>query len=783
MTNPGIIRKSFIVAGQVQGVGFRPFVWRQAFEHGLSGFVRNTSHGVSIEVQGLAENIRSFAIRLREELPPLAKITSLSEKEICPLNDEEDFRILPSMGLSGQNVLASPDVAPCPDCLREIRDPNDPRFDYPFASCTNCGPRFSIIRSLPYDRATTTMACFRLCHLCSSQYANPADRRFHAQPVACPVCGPRLWLVARGEKTEPDKVNLRKPLEKSAEILLSGNILALKGLGGFQLACDATNAQAVEKLRSRKQRPHKALAVMAPDLASVCSFCNLGPEHAALLESPERPIVLCPVKKGQHILAPGIAPDSVHIGVMLPSTPLHALLFDKLNPLVPLVMTSANPSGEPLCLGNREAVKRLEHLADAWLLHDRDILARVDDSVVRAITINKDDSGKVFAPLILRRARGYVPRPVCLPSAGITVLGAGGELKTTFCLTRNNEAFTSQHIGDMKNPAVMDFYKSSLKHFEQLLEVSPQAVVHDLHPDFLTSHFAQDLAARKNIPVHALQHHAAHAASILAEHAILEPALVLCLDGTGLGTDGSIWGGELVWMDPGIAEWKRMGRLSLFKLPGGDVAARNPWRIARALQLQCCSTILPCGPEEERAVIDEMVHKNLNCLDSSSCGRLFDAVSALTGLCASITYEGQAAIRLESCAMKWLERHRIPEPWEIEIRYMSGLLEININELFFQVCKSIEEGKNTGETSARFHVSLASSFALLAASVAKEHGIKKIGLAGGVLQNELMASLLVRNLAKHGMEVLMPNELPPGDGGIALGQAFWGQRLHIAGKL
>lgn len=783
MNRNNLIRKSYTVSGQVQGVGFRPFVWRLAFNYGLSGFVRNTSHGVSIEVQGLPDNIAAFAASLTGELPPLAKIASIEEKILEPLEAADGFNILPSIGLAGQNVLASPDVAPCPDCLREMRDSSDPRYNYPFISCTNCGPRFSIIQTLPYDRASTTMSCFGLCPLCGSQYLDPGDRRFHAQPVACPKCGPQIWFVNRGGQSKPKFMGTEEALQKAVDFLEAGKILALKGLGGFQLVCDATNQEAVKELRRRKNRPHKALAIMARDLDTVSKFCLLSSDHCAVLDSPEKPITLCPLKPGSAILAPQIAPDNVDIGVMLPSTPLHALLFDKLKQNIPLVMTSANPPGEPLCLGNREALERLDHLADAWLLHDRDIQARVDDSVVGIRPQQKDQAGQIPAQIFLRRARGHVPRPVRLAQSGPAVLGAGGELKTTFCLTRKNEAFVSQHIGDMENLAVLDFYQSSFEHFERLLETRPQAIVHDLHPDFMTSHFARELSRQRNIPVHALQHHAAHAAALVAEYGVLEPALVLCLDGTGLGDDGCIWGGELVLIDAGSASWQRIGRLSPFILPGGDEATRQPWRIARALQKQCNHAGDLSMPPLALAAIDEMIANNLNCRQTSSCGRLFDAVSAQLGLCASITYEGQAAIRLETCAQKWLKNNGLPDSWQIGVKTNSDLFEIESGALFQEVCKAMDTGMAAGEVAARFHASVANAFSMLAVEAARKFNINRIGLAGGVLQNALMAKLLAANLAAHGCGIMLPSEVPAGDGGISLGQAFWGQRLLACGML
>ena len=594
-------RTALLAAGQVQGVGFRPFIYRLAVEGGLSGSVGNTSDGVRIEVQGPPEQVDAFAVRLRRELPPLARLTRLEITELPPVDGETEFVIVASHGHAGHSVLVSPDVGICEDCLRDMHTPGDPRFGYAFTNCTNCGPRYTITRSIPYDRATTSMACFPFCPRCEAEYRDPLDRRFHAQPVACPQCGPRLWLVDNpllppggtlppdsapanwpGPETMPSEASMRDAVARAAALLREGHLLALKGLGGFQLACDARSARSVALLRLRKRRPHKPLALMVPDLATARELCDLAPEHEALLLCPEKPIVLCPARKG--CLSPAIAPDTAGIGLMLPYTPLHAVLFDELvrltatagEPAPVLVMTSANASGEPICLGNREALRRLAHLADAWLLHDRDILVRVDKPAA--------------APFFYRRARGYVPRPVMLPEAWGTdlpcVLGAGGELKATLCLTRGNEAFVSQHVGDLENAPTFGFYEEVARHLQDLLEVRPAAVVCDLHPDFLSTRHATELARREGLPLWHLQHHAAHAASVLTEHGHTGPALALTLDGTGLGTDKSIWGGELLFMELDAPRWQRLGRLAPFRLPGGEAAIREPWRIALGLALQ-----------------------------------------------------------------------------------------------------------------------------------------------------------------------------------------------------
>lgn len=804
-----IMRRAFTASGQVQGVGFRPFVWRLAREGGLSGSVRNTADGVRIEVQGAPEALAAFGRRLRAELPPLARLAGLEEGELAPVAGETEFRILESEGRAGHTVLVSPDVAVCEDCLAEMRDPADRRFGYVFTNCTNCGPRFTITRSIPYDRAVTSMACFPLCPACAAEYGDPADRRFHAQPIACPECGPRLWYVdaataARGaSRTGPTPENRADALARAGRLLLDGGILALKGLGGFQLLCNARDARAVGALRARKLRPHKALAVMAGDLAAAAGVCRVSPRAAALLSGAEKPIVICPRREdipAEAALPALLAPDSTTVGLMLPYTPLHAALCDWLAahgaPAPLLVATSGNPHGEPLCLGNREALARLAPLADAWLLHDRDILVRVDDSVVLV-----PETGS--APIPVRRARGYVPRPVPLPEfPGVTggdlarelpcVFGAGAGLKAAFCLTRGHEAFMGQHIGDLESPATLDFYDEAAERLEALLEVRPRAFVCDLHPDFPSSRRAGERARREGVPLFRLQHHAAHAAAVLAEHGHGGPALALCLDGTGLGTDSTIWGGELLFMDLRAPEWRRLGRLAPFALPGGEAAIREPWRIARGLARATGMTWAPGpGPDGEAALpaqataaVDAMLARKLNCPLTSSCGRLFDAVSAALGLCRAITYEGQAAIRLESAAAAWLATGEgaMPPAWDVPLREADGgLLELDSAALFATVLRARRAGMAVGEVAARFHASLARGFAAMSRRAALRLGLRTVGLSGGSFLNLLLAAWLPAELAAGGLVPLSHAQVPPGDGGLALGQAVWGQRMLARG--
>ena len=810
MNADNVIRRAIVAAGQVQGVGFRPFVYRLAHEEGLSGSVGNTSDGVRIEVQGFILAVERFGQRLRNELPPLARLTAVQEESLPLLDDEKTFSIVQSQGRTGHNVLVSPDMGICQDCLKDMRDPTDRRYGYAFTNCTNCGPRYTITYAIPYDRAVTSMCCFPLCPACAAEYSDPLDRRFHAQPIACPVCGPHLWLVngkaAAAGQTSPSPENQVHALEQAGNILLRGGVLALKGLGGFQLACDARNAHAIQSLRQRKDRPHKALALMVGNLATASVLCNLNPEHEALLQCPEKPIVLCPRRK-DCLLPSDLAPDVTSLGLMLPYTPLHAALFhwlDRHTSLPPvLVMTSGNPHGEPLCLGNREALQRLPHLADAWLLHDRDILCRVDDSVLGVRpgrTVGITASSESVEPFFYRRARGYVPRPVHLPSSMATapcVLGAGAELKSTICLAHGAEAFVGQHIGDLENPATLAFYEESLARLESLLEKRPAAIVCDLHPDFLSSRYAEARATREALPLWHLQHHAAHAASVLAENHCFEPALVLCLDGTGLGTDKSIWGGELLLMDLSRPYWRRLGRLSPFALPGGEAAIREPWRIALALQEQNRNTIsaAPCPWHDDfvqaEAAVRIMLARGINCPATSSCGRLFDAVAAQLGLCTVISYEGQAAIRLETAALPYMmTAEKSPPNWSLQSLSAEQpdtfdaqdkpVWQLDSTSLFAQVLHGQGAGQPPGLTAACFHVALASGLADMCAVTAREHGLNNIGLSGGVMQNSIMARLLPEALYAHGLTPLTHHDLPPGDGGLSLGQAVWGQRLLLA---
>ncbi len=788
---PSSRRLALTVTGQVQGVGFRPFVYRLAHERGLLGSVRNTPKGVRIEIQGTTGLLEDFARALEEEAPPLADIVSVTREDMSPATGEESFVILHSSAGQGHNVLISPDTATCPDCEREIFDQDDRRHWYPFTNCTNCGPRYTITRSIPYDRATTSMACFPMCPECGAEYENPLDRRFHAQPNACPVCGPQVWCVLPNDKhtdLENAKVRGLAALEGLAEALAQGHIAAIKGLGGFHLACLAcgpAGERAVAELRHRKQRPHKPLAIMLPDLDTARAVARIDEQGAALLTGAQRPIVLCPLPPGSPI-APNVAPDTDQLGVMLPYTPLHHVLLRALSTyleegLVPaLVMTSGNMSGEPICLGNREALGRLGHIADLFLLHNRDILIRTDDSVVRPLS---EKTGEAPELQFFRRARGYTPKPVFLaPTPGGSspnVLGLGPELKNTLCLTKGDQAFVSQHIGDLENLETFGFFREIAEHLQNILQTRPQALIRDLHPDYLSSRFAMEQA---ELPILALQHHFAHIHAVLAEHRHQGPALGLALDGTGLGEDGTLWGGECLLVDTQTLEHARLGRFRRIPLPGGETAIRNPWRIARG-----CLHLLgmqepvnrpwPWLPEHERisALLPQLIDKDLNTPVSSSCGRLFDAVSAMIGLHTEISYEGQAAISLES-AQDMSETLAYSCPMDEN----SGLLVLDTLELFFQVLSDWRSGVSQGAISRRFHLGLIQGLADWAAQCADASGIDVVALSGGVMQNLTLRLELPQALIQRGLKPLCHRELPPNDGCISLGQAAWGRsRLSL----
>lgn len=789
----GQARRSFVITGLVQGVGFRPAVFRMAEQWGVTGFVRNTAYGVELEIQGTLDKIERFTAQFTHrltELAPLARIEVIRVSDIPICSSEHCFSIIQSEAGPERDALISPDIATCHACLREILDPSDRRYHYPFANCTNCGPRYTIIRDIPYDRAFTTMACFPMCPECSKEFVDPLNRRFHAQPNACPVCGPHIWLTGdSGEVLARGDAGIDILVSK----LLAGNIAAIKGLGGFHLACDAYSEHAVALLRTRKSRPAKPFAVMVSDSRAAEQVALLSEKERELLESPAAPIVLC--RKVQNTpLCTLVAPDTESIGLMLPSTPVHHLLFDRLARLAPdrfpaLIMTSGNKNGAPIAIGNREALRDLAGLADVFLLHDRDILNRIDDSVVRSIP---NGNGTEW----FRRARGYVPRPIALcPEVAFesSVMAVGAELKSTICLTRKNFAFVSQHIGDLDSLAAHDFFREVVDQFPKIFAVNPDMIVRDLHPDYHSSVWASEIAAQQGIPLLCMQHHAAHIYSVLAEHHRLERTLGLALDGTGLGHDRTIWGGELLLVEPEHPQPDciRIGHIAPMPLPGGDAAAREPWRMTLALlhSIDASADAVVrswkqnAPAEEATSLLWAMLKNNIRCLRATSCGRLFDAVyGLLAGEAGALVqeYEGQAPIRLESL-MQQSDAGSAPaceiKVYACPLRYVGGHYILDTIALFRQVVEDWKHGVPPGVISLRFHAGLVDGLACLVKAGAQHTGIKTVALSGGVLQNSYIRLQLPQKLFDFGLQPLLPLEVPANDGGISLGQAFWGLQV------
>ena len=914
--NGPLRRLKIFVTGQVQGVGFRPFVFRLATEAGLSGYVRNTGQGVDMEVQGSSRALRLFQENLRSRLPPLAEITDFLSREIPPIHPDSDrinscggsarqgsFAIIASAtsGSSREDspgMLVPPDVGTCTDCLQDLHSPGNRRFAYPFTNCTNCGPRYSIIAALPYDRPATSMACFPLCPDCLAEYNDPANRRFHAQPNACPVCGPQLWLTdAQGREL----ANGAQAISLLAKGLAAGKIAAIKGLGGFHLACSALFREAVRSLRCRKKRPARPRAVMPADLETARQLARINAAEAAALTGPQAPIVLC-AKQTPCPLPLEIAPGLDQIGIILPYTPLHHILlarFAEINHAegpAALVMTSGNRSGEPIAIGNRQALQDLQDIADLFLLHNRDILMRADDSVLRL----EPESGIQF----LRRARGYAPLPLavrlenkalpasgpCTPTsqasalpfvpaghnaAGVLpplpaaltdsaplmqtaalpfpsamgpgcVLGVGAELKNTICFARRQEhfihplsdfapapqnspepvpgpaavpghtsfsdglfktgeagcangagfalqaglkvqGFVSQHLGDLASSGAENFMRETAAHLRSLFGFSPQAVVRDLHPDYFSSRFAEELGADLGIPVLALQHHFAHAFSVLFENNHQGEALALCLDGSGLGKDGTIWGGELIRACTLSGQARRIGHIAPTLTPGGDAAARHPWRMAQAYLY----ALDEAGREDtwfsrefaqESCLVGQMLKNRLNCPLNTSLGRLFDAVAGLLGFgsCQSgesalffpggaMSFEGQAAMWLEN-----LQDRGENNPYPCPLRESEQGLELDTLTLFSAVVQDVQAGLAAGRIARRFHLGLVQGLCALAQAAAQASGLSVIGLSGGVMHNATLSALLPARLQAAGLQPRLHRQLPPGDGCISFGQAVWG---------
>lgn len=747
------VRRRIDVSGIVQGVGFRPYVYRLAHDRALAGNVRNTSKGVTIELQGPQEGVDEFLVHLREDAPPLARITQIKVEEL-PCNGDSEFVILGSEREAAVRTLISPDIALCPDCLRELFDPSNRRYRYPFTNCTNCGPRFTIVRSVPYDRPFTSMAAFHMCPECQAEYDNPLDRRFHAQPNACWNCGPQLQLW----NVEGQVIACDDPILETVARLKRGEIVAIKGLGGFHLAVDATNAKAVENLRGRKHRFEKPLAIMVPDSAAAREFCELGETALHALESAQRPIVLLR-KRAKCGVAEEVAPASRDLGVFLPYTPLHHLLFRD-GGFQALVMTSANLSEEPIVTGNQEALDRLRGIADSFLVHNRDILWRCDDSVVRPL------AGKVRQ---LRRSRGYVPVPIFLHESTPPILAVGGELKNTICLAKGREAFLSQHIGDLENLESYRFFEDVIQHLETVLEIEPKIIAYDLHPDYFSTKWA---LAQQNVKLVGVQHHHAHIASCMAENHLDGRVIGFAFDGTGFGTDKKIWGGEVLLA--GYKDFSRAAHLEYIPMPGGEQAIRQPWRmavacLARHFGREFLDFSIPFVQRLDRRETEtllRMIERRVNSPQTSSCGRLFDAVAALIGVRDEVTYEGQAAIELEmklpnagDCGSYPFDLKALADTWIIETR-----------PLFYSILADLKRQVPASVISARFHSGLVEVLTLVASLIRNESGLDRVCLSGGTFQNSFLLKNLEARLKELGFRVYTHADVPSGDGGLSLGQ-------------
>jgi len=769
---PAAVRHRLRVTGVVQGVGFRPFVYRMATELALGGHVGNDSGGVFVEVEGPQPDVACFERRLVDDAPPMARVATVETTAVLPLG-EHRFRILESRSRAVARTFVSPDVAVCEDCLAELFDPADRRYRYPFINCTNCGPRFTITVRLPYDRPNTTMRAFELCEACSDEYNDPADRRFHAQPVACAACGPRIQFYAGAGATVAAVAEAMKGVAEAVEgtdraiaaaqaALRAGQVLAVKGLGGYHLVCDATSDAAIRTLRSRKARPDKPLAVMALDVPGAQVLAHINAAEAGVLSGPARPIVLLS-RRSRSPLSELVAPGNPYVGVLLPYTPLHHLLFrpvpgcDAPPPQV-LVMTSGNLSDEPICYEDGEARERLSRLVDGWLVHDRPIHVPCDDSVVRV------EAGH---ELPVRRSRGYAPLPVRLPFESVPLVAAGGELKNTFCLAAGRDAWMSQHIGDMGSVHTLAAFKRSVRQFAGMYRVNPELVVADAHPGYQTRRWAEEDANR---PVELVQHHHAHVAAVMVENGVPadERVIGFAFDGTGYGPDGAIWGGEV--LVAGYGSFERRAHLRYVPLPGGDATIHKPYRAALAhlwaAGIEWSADLLPvrAAPPVELSVLRRQLERGIQCVPTSSMGRLFDAVSSLLGARHTVSYEAQAAIELETVAGSHVGL--VPR-----YRFETIDDEIDSSALLLAIVEDFRHGCAPGAMAAGFHEAVARLIAETADRLRHETGIGTVALSGGVFQNVLLVRLARAELTRLHMRVLAHRLVPPNDGGLALGQA------------
>ena len=751
---PQLELKKILIKGIVQGVGFRPFIYRLAQNFQVKGYIINTSNGVEIEAEALKPTLNEFIKAITSEAPPLSRIEEISIQEQKP-KYHSTFEIKKSRADDGYQLI-SPDIAICKDCLVELFDPNDRRYQYPFINCTNCGPRFTIIQDIPYDRAKTTMSIFPMCPQCDEEYHNPLHRRFHAQPNACPACGPHLILTNRyGEE-----INTEEPLKYAINYLKEGNILAIKGLGGFHLTCDAHNNEVVELLRKRKNRPYKPFALMMKNLEDISKYCYVNNEEITLLSSPQAPIVLLKKKKNLNI-APSVAPNNNYLGVMLPYTPLHHLLLREYQK--PLIMTSGNLSEEPIAFINEEALERLNNLADYFLLHNRDIHACYDDSV---ITVYNNNTYPI------RKARGYSPTILKLPLREPSVIFAcGADLKNSFTFIKDGYAFISQHNGDLEDYQTYTNYQRNIEIYQKLFRLEPDIIAYDLHPDYFSTLYARSLSAKSRlIPI---QHHYAHTASCMADNGVNEKVIGISFDGVGYGLDNNLWGGEFMMAD--YHGFERVAHLEYLPLPGGDISVKRPYRIA----LSYMHTLLGKLPfnlelfkytnDEEIDLIFHQIDKNFNTFLTSSCGRLFDAVSSILDICHKVTYEGQAAIEMEMLSEGKSNSNTDYYPFNLIESGNSWIIKLGslLDSLLIDYLKNIDKGV----IGNRFHNTLAKIALTVSELMRKNYGLNKVVLSGGCFQNQLLLKKTILQLQNQGFEVYIHKNVPTNDGGISLGQA------------
>lgn len=748
---PPLLFLRIVVKGIVQGVGFRPFVYLAANRNHIKGTVSNNTSGVEIMACGLKEDLHAFTREIRESAPPQAIIEEMVVEESEPF-DADVFKIVPSEAEGEKEVLISPDLAVCKECVEELFDPGDRRYRYPFINCTNCGPRFTIIRDTPYDRANTSMAKFKMCEECQREYDDPTNRRFHAQPNACPRCGPRLWMCdCNGAEVEGD------PIATAASLLREGKILAIKGLGGFHLACDATSDFAVRELRKRKKRYGKPFAVMVRGIEEANSLCVVGGPEREILQSPRAPIVLIEQRKGSK-LSKNVAGRLKEQGIFLPYTPLHHLLMREVD--FPLVMTSGNVSSEPIAIDNDEALSRLSGIADFFLMHDRDILVRFDDSVV---TTFEEEAYPV------RRARGYAPYPISLASPSkVEVLALGGELKNTFCLLRGEHAFLSQHIGDMESTEEVKHFNEALTTIKRLFSLEPALVACDLHPDYMTTAMAEEM----DLPIVRVQHHHAHIASCMADNLFQGRAIGVAWDGTGYGEDHTVWGGEFLLSDG--ADLQRLAHLFLYPMPGGEAAIEKPYRMAIGILSRVFESEdrafdfmrrVRRMDEAEAEAISYQLSSGFNTPMTSSAGRLFDAVSAMLGIRCEAEYEGQAAAELEAVA------EEVSDCYETPLISEGEMFVLDTRETFRGVALDIERGIDAATIAGKFHATMADFVVKACVLLSERTGISDVALSGGVFQNKLLLRRALDGMRENGLEPMVHRRVPTGDGGISLGQA------------